>query len=231
MKLINVKSNSPVKPISVFLRGALIPRLFGAIIGFLVLVLFFTSHKKINYDSAYLMVAFSTVVSLYLGSRVDFLRMKVRPPKWSVGYFSSLVVFLLGLYLLSPELVSISLLPFGFFINISYIGAKFACVYTGCCGIRSIKDKHFGGWPFRPRLQTFEVFASFVVLFLGLSIMCFGLEVMAGIFLVVGHGILRWFAAKYRFPYRSYKYILLSPSCYIILITPVLVALFNFALL
>lgn len=203
----------PVRSISIvnagpivvsWLKFALIPRAIGIIVSCLVLAYCLVNEAGFVSVPSSLLIAVLTGVALYLGARVDLSRMRLRSPRWSQGVLLSFLLLATAMAVVDYHSINSIGFLFGLFINISYLGAKYGCARIGCCGIRSIKDRHFFGWPFRPRLQSFELVITMLILCAGVALYPLS-SGLAGWLLIAGHVILRVFAACYRFPHRPLK--------------------------
>jgi hypothetical protein len=199
-------------------RGAFIPRLVFVTIATLFLV-FWNLYQSIGYTSyAAILVSFSTALSLYLGSKFDIQAFAFRKPKWTNGFILSFLVYSFLTVIVEESINSNQFVSFGIFINLAYLGAKIGCTKLGCCGIKSIKDKHFFGWPFRPRLQSFELMITIVILMFGIFVFFIDLGPTSAFLLIAGHGTLRIFAGLYRFPYKRVSDFLFERSGLVVLL-------------
>lgn len=186
-----------------WVKGALLPRIFFALIASATLTTWVYSNSK-NGDLVYsFLCALVVVTSLYIGSIVNISKLSLKKPSWTDGFYTSLLTYIVFLLIFHPSLILLYGFSFGMFINITYLGAKIGCMKLGCCGIKSIKDRHLFGWKLRPRLQSFEVVTTLSVLVLGGALYYVGYQFSSGFILLAGHGLLRVFSGTYRFPYKS----------------------------
>lgn len=193
-------------------RGAFIPRLVFVAIATLFLI-FWNLYLSLGYTSfTAILVSCSTALSLYLGSKFDIQDFVFRRPKWTNGLLLSFIVYSFLTAIMEESINSNQFVSFGIFINLAYFGAKIGCAKLGCCGIKLIKDKHFFGWPFRPRLQSFELIITFVILMFGVFVFLIDLGPLSAFILLAGHGALRIFAGLYRFPYKRLLNFIFEPS-------------------
>lgn len=185
--------------LSVLVRKVLLPRGIGAVTGLLFVYLWLTIQVGTSSSFA-LTISIIVTLLLYIGATYDPLTFKKRL-SWTRGIVAC--VFGFGVSALAMN-ISIGEWTYlvAVYINSSYVFAKIACANLGCCGINSINDKQFYNWPFRPRLQSFEVVVSFTLLFLGALLAFFSLS-LAATLIIACHALLRVFSARFRFPYRQ----------------------------
>ncbi len=195
-----------------WVKGAIAPRLIGISVASLILAYWIYTFTNIDQYIIAIIAILPVSVLLYVGARINLRNLSIQPPSWSKGFFASFISFIACLLILDPYIIIHFGFPFGLFINVAYLGAKIGCMNLGCCGIRSIKKRHLFGWRMRPRLQSFEVVLTLIILLLGNVLYSTDHQFLSGFALIAGHGVLRIFAGTYRFPYKTIGVFLREPS-------------------
>lgn len=192
-------------------KGVLAPRILGSIVA-VIWVSFGVFLLLGSHDWAYsLAAALVSEVALYFGTKWSFSSFKKSKSSWSRGMLSgSILLLCFCLFLPNNELYTIGIVVGGF-INVNYLFAKISCMFIGCCGIKSIKDKKLFGWPFRPRLQSLELSLTCLILILSALVFFINPKITV-ISLFLGHVLLRVFSARYRFPYKKSYKVFLEPA-------------------
>lgn len=182
-----------------FIRGALIPRAMGAVTGLSVMYFGLTLLVGASPPFALLFSVTCTVL-LYVCGNYNLLTFQ-RSLSWTRGIVSCVIGFGAAGIALEISVGEWTYLM-AIFINSSYVFAKISCANLGCCGITNINDKQFYNWPMRPRLQSFEVVISTILLYLGAFLSFISLALAAAV-VITCHASLRVFSARFRFPYRQ----------------------------
>ncbi|WP_417799199.1 hypothetical protein [Tenacibaculum sp.] len=191
-------------PIHYRKKLSILYRYYCGVFGGILFYVFFTFYKKDAFTGSFCF--FYWGASLYSGGHIKKIIHGIINNKtiekrnsWTYSYFfASLTIPFI--FIISKRVDLVVFFLFAIAINLAYLGAKAVCSISKCCGIHKtlINKNNF-------KLQKREFFVTLVIL---LTAICFVFsnvfnQTLVASILLLFHGLLRWYAARYRFPYRS----------------------------
>lgn len=196
--------NNTSIPIQIRQKISLFYRLFCGFLGGAIFFIYINFYQKNFLLGLFCFILWG--LSLYSGKYLMRIRHRIIRKKkiekrnsWTSSFFLASLIIPIVFYI--EEKVDIIILYiFTLAINYAYLGSKVVCSISKCCGV------HFtlkGNSKFK--LQKREFYVTYTILLIGLCFLFSNTfnKVFTASILLLFHGLLRWYAAKYRFPYRS----------------------------